>query len=160
MVESMESLKVPRREVAVRILLDDGRSLEGRLYTAPLGADGFAERVVDHLNDTTQDFVPLACGDDRFLLNKSGIIAVEVPEGRDEVEGWGTGAGREVPVRLTLPGGNSLLGKVLIVMPPERARVLDYFNAAPRFFPLIGEHRVTLVHRNYVVSVRSTIEDA
>jgi hypothetical protein len=64
-----------------------------------------------------------------------------------------------VPVRLTLPGGTSLLGTILVVMPPERARVLDFFNAAPRFFPLIGEHQVTLVHRNYVVSVRSAIED-
>jgi hypothetical protein len=155
----MESLKVPRRENAVRILLDDGRSLDGKLYTAPLAANGLAERVVDHLNDTTQDFIPLACGEDRFLLNKSGIIAVEIPGGRDEVEGWGSGAGREVPVRLTLPGGTSLIGTIFVVMPPERARVLDFLNATPRFFPLIGEHQVTLVHRNYVVSVRSAIEE-
>jgi hypothetical protein len=156
----MESLKVPRREVAVRILLDDGRSLDGRLYTAPLAADGLAERVVDHLNDSTQEFIPLACGDDRFLLNKSGIIAVEVPAGRNEVEGLESGAGRQVPVRLTLPGGTSLIGTILVVMPPERARVLDFFNAAPRFFPLIGERQVTLVHRSYVVSVRSAVEES
>jgi hypothetical protein len=156
----MQSLRVPRREVAVRIQLDDGRSLEGKLFTAQLAPDGLAGRVVDYLNDTAEEFIPLACGDDRFLLNKSGIIAVEVPDGRDEIEGWDSHTGREVLVRLTLPGGTNLLGRILIVMPPERSRVLDYLNAAPRFFPLIGERQVTLVHRNYVVSARSAIEES
>lgn len=152
----MELFRIPRREVAVRIVLDDGRSLDGRLFTAPAGHDGVPESVQEHLNDPSEDFVPLACAEDRFLLNKAGIILVQLPEGTDRVDGLDEGIGRDVAVRLTLAGGTSLIGRVRIAMPPERSRVLDYLNAAPRFLPLLGEGVVTLVNRNYIVSARGS----
>jgi DNA polymerase-4 len=40
---------------------------------------------------------------------------------------------------LTLTGGLSVVGKLSIVMPPERNRVVDYMNAAGRFLPLFGD---------------------
>ncbi len=150
----MEIYKIPRREVQARILLDDGRTLDGRLYTAATGPSGLPESVLAHLNDPTEEFIPLACGDDRFLVNKSGIVWVQIPDGEGEIEGLAEGAGKEVPVRLTLAGGTSLLGRFFVLMPPERSRVLDYLNAAPRFLPLLGEGFVTVVHRAYIVTAR------
>lgn len=150
----MEILKVPRRTITVRILLDDGRTLDGDMFTALLGLDGRPERVLDHLNDGSEEFFPVACGADRFLLNKSGVITVQVPGGMEEVGDPEIFDGHEVPVRVTLTGGISLIGRLPISMPPERSRVLDYLNSAPRFLPLLGAGQVTLVQRRYVVSVR------
>ena len=152
----MEIFQVPRRQVHARILLDDGRTLDSTLFLA-VGAQGTRpETVSDRLNDGSEEFLPVACGQDRFLLNKSGIITVQVLED-DRDEGEEVPA-REAVVRMSLAGGMGLLGRLRIVMPAERSRVLDYLNAAPRFLPLVVDGTTTLVHRRFIVSVRSEVE--
>ncbi len=155
----MDVFRVPKREEHVRILLDDGRTLEGELFAAVVGPDGMAGRVVDRLNDAAEDFLAVKCGDDRFLLNKAGIVTVQSPGGSREAVGLAEDSGREAPVRLGLAGGTGLVGRILILAPPERSRVLDYLNLAPRFFPLFGDRVVSLVHKRYVVTVRDLGSD-
>jgi hypothetical protein len=149
----MDIFAVPRREVAARILLDDGRTVHGSVYLAVAGLDGRPETVAERLNDPSEEFVPVASGSDRFLLNKSGILTVHVPVAGEAVHDMD--GGREAPVRISLAGGIGLLGSLHIAMPAERSRVLDYLNAAPRFLPLRSHEGVTLVHRRFIVSVRS-----
>ncbi len=150
----MEIYRVPKNETRVRILLDDGRSLDGSIYTSLAGPLGGPETILDRLTDPAEEFLPLACGEDRLLLNKTGIILVQCP-----AEAIGGAAGeqgaKEVPVRVSLAGGMGLVGRLSIRMPPERARVLDYLNAAPRFVPLLGERDVTLIQKHFIVTVRS-----
>lgn len=147
----MDAYRIPRRSVPVRLLLDDGRRLEGELYVSM--ADGTAfEGVLHRLNDPSEDFVPLAVGDDRFLLQKAGIVTAELAEPVSSAEEPGV---RAVRARLSLMGGTALLGQLRVEMPPERARVLDYLNAAPRFVPVWGPSGVTLVQRRAIVSVRA-----
>jgi hypothetical protein len=153
----MEIYKIPKVETRVWILLDDGRTLEGCLFTAAIGPGGGPETVLDRLNDRSEDFLPLAADGDRFLINKSGIISVQVPGGEGVIGAEEAEAAREVPVRISLIGGMSLLGRFVITMPAERARVLDYLNAAPRFVPLLGEGMTTLVQKRFVVTVRSAV---
>lgn len=155
----MEIFRVPRRRVRARILLDDGRTVDGDLYTAAAVTEGRPETVVHHLNDPTEEFLPLACGEDRFLLNKAGIVYAQILADPSEMGEAELEAARAVAVRLSLAGGMALLGTFRMVMPPERSRVLDYLNAAPRFLPLWGEGQVTLVQRSFVVSVRSEHAD-
>ena len=151
----MEQYRIPRRQVQARILLDDGRTLDGTVFTTDSVPGGRPEDVLHVLNDTSEDFVPLLCGDDSFLLNKAGIIWVQLTGATADEVAEQSEAGRPAPVRLTLAGGLSLVGTLSIVMPPERARVIDYMNAAGRFLPLFGDGQVTLVRRSFVVSVRS-----
>ena len=155
--EAMDLYKVPKIETRVRILLDDGRTLDGSVFTSVTGPHGGPETILDRLTDPTEEFVPLACGEDRLLLNKTGIILVQCPPDALGPEADEKGA-KEVPVRISLAGGTSLLGRLAIRMPPERARVLDYLNSAPRFVPLLGERQVTLVQKHFVVTVRNAAE--
>jgi hypothetical protein len=155
----MDIYRIPRREVPVQILLDDGRSLNGTLFTAVTGPEGRPEDVLHHLNDVGDDFVPLVCGRDSFLLNKAGIIWVQVAGGPAREIGADTASAQRISARVTLAGGVSVVGTLAIVMPPERSRAVDYLNAAGRFLPLFGEDGVTLVQRRFVVTVRSA-EDA
>ena len=150
----MEIYRVPRREVLVRILVEDGRTLEGVLFTAESGAGGYPEDVLQHLNHSDEGFVPLLQREESFLLNKAGIVWVQVAgssamEVRDE-----TGAGRTVPVVLSLAGGTSIAGSLVIVMPLERSRALDYLNATGTFVPVFGDGTATLVQRRFIVTVR------
>jgi hypothetical protein len=151
----MEIYRIPRREVPVRILLDDGRTLDGTFFTAEPGVGGRPDDVLQHLNDRTEDFVPLVCGSDSFLLNKAGIIWAQVSGVAAQEIAVEAGPGRKVPVRFSLAGGVSVVGTLAFVMPAERSRVLDYLNAAGRFLPLFGDGAVTLVQRRFVVTVRS-----
>ncbi len=150
----MDLFRVPRREAPVRLLLDDGRVLDAGFFTALTGPDGLPGRVVDRLNDPTEEFVALRSSLERFLVNKSGIVTVRVEGDPEEILGIEAGTGRHVPVRLSLAGGTALVGRLVVVMPADRSRVIDYLNAIPRFFPLVGEGTVTLVQKNFVVSVR------
>jgi len=151
----MELYRIPTRATVVRILLDDGRSLDGQLFTSDAGPGGRPQNLLDHLNDAASDFVPLASGRESILVNKAGIVWVQLSgEAAEEIAVDAEG-GHRVPVRLSLAGGISLVGVFSIVMPPERSRVLDYLNAAGRFVPVFGEGAVTLVQRRFVVLARS-----
>lgn len=152
----MIEYQVPRREVGATVVLDDGRRLECQLFTAVSSPEGGPQRVLERLNDSQEEFVPVSCGDDRFLVSKPGIVTVQITQ-QDELDAMESDAGREAPVRLCLAGGLSLVGRFRIVMPPERSRVLDYLNEAARFVPLFGEDRVTLVQRSYIVTAHSAI---
>jgi hypothetical protein len=155
----VELYKVPRRELDVRILLDDGRTLDGSLFASKTDTTGGPEDALHFLNTNSEDFVPLMCGKDSFLLNKAGIIWVQLSgQGAREIAAAHR-IGRPVPVRLSLAGGLSVVGTLSIVMPPERNRVVDYMNAVGRFVPLFGEGVTTLVQRGFVVSVRSADGD-
>lgn len=151
----MEIYRIPRHETSVRILLDDGRSLDGSVFTADAGPGGRPQDLLDRLNDPSEDFLPLASGGDSFLLNKAGIIWAQTSGASARELFEQAGGGRMVPVRMSLAGGMSLVGTLSIVMPPERSRVLDYLNAAGKFIPLFGEGTVTLVQRGFIVVVRA-----
>jgi hypothetical protein len=156
----LEIFRVPQREVPVRIVMDDGRPLEGRVWVPAQGPDGEPGRVADRINEQDEDFLPLAWGDDRLLLNKSGIVTLEVSSEDESLPGSADPTQDEVAVRITLVGGTSLVGRLRMRMPPERHRVLDYLNAAPRFLRVLGEGQITLVHRSYILFVRTLDEES
>lgn len=147
----MDLYRIPRSEISVRLLLDDGRTLEGDLFVPSTG-DSDLERVLGRLNDAHEEFLPLAVGNDRFLLNKTGILSAEIGPPDSEPDALGA---RVVVARLSLLGGLAVVGKIRIEMPPERSRVLDYMNAAPRFLPVWGDEKVTVVQRRAIISVRA-----
>jgi hypothetical protein len=151
----MEIYRVPRREVPVRVLINDGRTLDGTLFTAETGAAGRPEDLLSHLNDPSEDFVPLLCGGDSFLLNKRGILWVQLTGSAATELAEQAGSGQRVPVRVSLVGGVGVVGTLIVVMPLERSRVVDYLNASGPFLPLFGDGTVTLVQRRFVVTVTS-----
>jgi hypothetical protein len=153
----MELCRVPKVETPVRILLDDGRTLDGGIFTSASGPHGGPETVMDRLADPAEEFLPVACGNDRMLINRRGIVFVRCSREAVGADADEEGARLE-PVRMSLTLGMSLVGRLVIRMPPERARVLDYLNSAPRFVPLLGEGEITLVQKHFIVSVRSGAE--
>ncbi len=149
----MNSLRTPQRVVAVRILLEEGRTLEGGFYTPATRHDGSPGRLLDRLNDDTEEFLPFA-GRYETLINKAWIVTVQLASGQEYAEAVETEAAREQRVRVTLIRGKIVEGWVRYLMPEERGRLLDYLNTAPRFIPLVGDTRITMVHRRFIVNVQ------
>ena len=147
----MEIFKIPRREVRVNVLLDGGQELDGVFHIPASGEHGRPGRLADRLNDDSERCLPLVGHGEGQLIDQAWIAMVR-PENDDEVEETG-----ESPVvqriRVALANGMVLDGQLVYCMPPERCRLLDYFNAAPQFFPLADAERVVLINRRFIVRV-------
>ncbi|MFQ6023303.1 MAG: hypothetical protein ACE5NW_11325 [Acidiferrobacterales bacterium] len=149
----MKALRTPQRVVPVRVLLEDGRTVEGGFYAPAAGPDGGPGRLLDRLNDGLEEFVPLA-GRYETLISKAWMVTIQLPGDQEDAEGIESEVAREQRVRITLPRGKVVEGWIRYLMPEERGRLLDYLNTAPHFIPLVGENRITLVNRRFIVSVQ------
>jgi hypothetical protein len=149
----VKTLRTPQRMVAVRVILENGRAVEGGLYVPAIGPDGQPGRLLDRLNDDTERFLPLA-GRYETLLNKSAIVSVQLASGHERAENIEQEIAREQQVRMVLRQGEIVDGWIRYLMPEEKARLLDYLNAAPAFIAVLGERRVILVQRRFILSIQ------
>jgi len=156
----METLRVPKRAVEVRLLLEGGESLEGALYVPPTGPYGGPGRLIDRLNDEAEAFMPLVSdGSHTHLVSKTRILTLEIEAGQEDLEPIDTFASRELLVSIETVGGLTLSGRLVFVMPPGQRRTLDFLNAAPPFISLADEDKTTLIRRSGIISVREQEEN-
>lgn len=150
----METLRVPKRGVAVKVFLEGGHTLEGEVFVPASGPYGGPGRLIDRLNDQDEDFMPLSGEAGTSLVNKARVIAVEVPPDYEEADDVDAAPSLELQVEIKAIESLTLAGRVLHDMPPGQRRTLDYLNAAPAFITLLGESGATLIRRTAIVGVR------
>ena len=150
---------IPKRRIKVRIELLTGGTLTGSFYADQHNSSGGPGRVSDRLNNREEPFIPLAVEDRHILVRKAVIATVQL-----ENEPWETpqqsSNTSELRLRVKLTNGSSARGKIVAVLPKERARVLDFLNCYDaEFLALIsGENRITLVNSNHIESVTEFVE--
>jgi len=148
----MEELRVPQRKVQVRVLLAGGTELDGLLFAPAQGPDGRPGRLIDRLNDTSEGFLPLVRGQEKWLLSKSWLVSITLEPGEDDREPID---GEDVQrVAIELFGGGHVEGELRYTMPATRARLLDYVNAAPRFVRLLRDDGLSVVNRDFIVRLQ------
>jgi hypothetical protein len=150
----MKIFRVPQREIAAHITMEDGEVLDGILYVPATGHGGGPGRLGERLNDEDERFIPLAQDRQAFLVNKTRIMLVELPQGEEELEFQEAESGKEREVEVGMKGGLQLTGRLKYTMPVEKERILDYINAAPMFIPMLRDGRVVLVNGRYLVSLK------
>lgn len=153
-----EQFRVPKRPVAVEILVDGGRLIEGNLHVGlDAGPFGGRERIIDVLQ-APGAFVPLTSRDAAYLLLKERMIWIRVQDPRDAGEDDGFAGCPEAEVEILLasvpPEYASLDGTVRLAMPPGRVRLLDFLNGAGPFFGLRTRGGSVLVNTRYVTELR------
>jgi hypothetical protein len=149
----MEEYRVPQRKVQVRVRLEDGRDVEGFLFAPATGPDGEPGRVVDRLNDEPERFLALVGEDWSCLLHKGSVVAIELTQDDGRLELHEGEHAKEVRVEIQLETSFVISGTICYTMPPERGRVLDFFNAAPDFIPLETDSGTTLFNVDRVISL-------
>ena len=149
----MKIFEVPRRQIEALVMLSGKESMAGVFYTAAAGPSGAPERLSERLNDPEESFLPLATPHQRCLLNKERIVQAQVALADEELEFPEERADHRALVRITLAGREDVEGKILYTMPSGHERLLDYLNAAPRFFPVLCGETVTFVNRSYVLTI-------
>jgi hypothetical protein len=154
----VEGLRIPRQEVEVKILLEDKQLIVGRLYVPTTGPFGGPGRLEDRLNDEKEEFMPLICCEsETSLVSKSRIVTVEVTADPEEYHTAEAG-NRDLEISVDMIDGHTLSGRISYLLPPGQRRTLDFLNASPPFFLLLGKDKITLVRRNSVTRVRELNE--
>ena len=150
----MEVFRVPQREISVTVRLIDGSRHEGKLFAPASGPDGAPGRLIDRLNDEKEHFIPLAGAEGGFLISKSALVAIHLGQEDGRLE-WHEGEqAHQVDVAVVLEGGVELEGRVAYSLPPEKRRILDFFNMTLGYVPIQESEGMTLFNRDHVIRVR------
>jgi hypothetical protein len=151
---AMSELKVPTIAVVAEVLCADGRRFRGRIFvpTAAMNHSG-ATRAAEWMNEPAR-FFPFLPDDlaSPVLVNKREVLVLSVDAEADD------GNGEEdpnSPVRQVAIEAEKerLDGRLLIEMPQNQARVLDYLNRPEMFLTLRAGHQHHLVQKERITRV-------
>jgi hypothetical protein len=149
----MDPLRIPKRRSEIEVTFADGSVRKVAVFLAEQASRHGGEERVRDLLESSADFVPGIDreGDNVAFFAKESIAVVrtdEPPWERDEVN-----LPVEHEVEVWLRGGTVLRGFLSYVLPADSSRPIDYLNGSSRFFTLIEEGRVALVHKTHVLEV-------
>jgi hypothetical protein len=147
--------RVPTRLVKAEIEIEGGRREDVELFLV-YGAETHegSETVGEALN-RPRSFLPVRsqASEELLLVRRSAIVTVragaeEIPSELEQVEGVTSFIDF---VRLELHGGEVLEGAVATNLPPESARISDYFNLQSELFvPLLEGDNVIFVNKDFI----------
>ncbi|ROR32159.1 hypothetical protein [Inmirania thermothiophila] len=149
-----EELRIPKRPLTVTLWVHPEGPVVGCLFLAESGETGTLEDPLEVLNGPAPFIVVRREGapaDPIRFYNKRAIVRVLC--GPDEEEAWAATAAQAC--ELHLMDGTVLRGTVRHSLPPERARLYDFFNLERERFARIRleDGEACLVNKAYVVAV-------
>lgn len=148
----MDRLRIPKHRIEVELVLLGAKRRRVAVFLAECTEEHpGAERLSDVLNRGV-DFLPAIGEDDRPLFVGTQAIGAALVAADDEPAD-DAALPTEHEVTVTLIDGQELAGALSFVQPPDRARIIDFLNDAPAFFPLVTGGRVALIHKRRVAQV-------
>jgi hypothetical protein len=151
--------KVPTVALNAEATLADGRRFRGRIFLPTAAHDHTGSmRAEEWMNDGV-DFFPFLLDDASapVLLNKREIVALTVPASADRDRTL-----EAIPLpqrRLALEcGSRRFEGTIVIDMPENHSRVLDYLNRPGAFLTLREKDRHHLVAKGRITRVTESRE--
>jgi hypothetical protein len=157
LVKSLGDLRVPTIALPAEVVTVDGRTAKGRIFVpAAAYRHAGAMRAEEWMNEDV-DFFPFLpdSSQEPELLNRHEILVLTVPAHADagaEAEGTRLPE-RSVVVDLR---GRRLSGTLVIDMPEEHSRVLDYLNRPGRFLTLRDGLKHHLIQKDRITRVQET----
>lgn len=160
LVKNLGDLRVPTLALPAEVLTVDGRSAVGRIFVpAAAHSHGGAMRADEWMNEPA-DFFPFLPDDAEqpVLLNRHEVLILTVPAHADAGDLVDTVPLPEKTVTVDCRG-RRLSGRLVIDMPEEHSRVLDYLNRPGRFLTLRDGPRHHLVQKSRITRVQETREE-
>src|SRR5262245_27789237 len=146
-MDTVRLFRVEKLRRAVRVVLTDGRRLDGDVFLAErTKARAEPQEPIDLLNEDAPFFPFFFNEQEVLLVAKEQVIRVETagPEGDPSAE-MPDGA---MAVEIMLIDGSSISGFVPLEKRGEQTRLLDFLNGyARRFIPVFWGEQVCLVNR-------------
>jgi hypothetical protein len=152
------SFQIPKFEAPAEILLSDNRRLRGRLFLSILSSSKLGHSsVLDSLNEP-QKFFPFLLEESNQveIINKDVVVSVTVDIKLDQDEGTDIlNANLWIEeIELKCSPYMNLRGNVVLDLPPNKARVLDFFNLTTAFFALQDGEKHHIINKRYVTSIK------
>jgi hypothetical protein len=150
----MSDLRVPKREVAVEVVLPGGEARQLSIYLAEGAASHPGpERPSDLLNGSAP-FIPAreAASGAMTFLHRASIAVARVAAEEEPADDAFT-IPIEHEVEITLTDGSLLTGLVGYFAPEFHQRLVDFLNRPEPFLRLLERDRVALVGRAHVAQV-------
>jgi hypothetical protein len=156
----MSELRVPTVALNAEVLCGDGRTFLGRIFVpASASVHAGAMRPEEWMNEPSA-FFPFLPDDASgpVILNRHEILIISVPASADADEVLEEAANpcRRVTVEC---GGRRLEGVIVIDMPQNQSRVLDYLNRAGGFLTLRDGERHHLIRKGRITRVLEEREE-
>ncbi|MGH7718900.1 MAG: hypothetical protein ACREON_08680 [Gemmatimonadaceae bacterium] len=120
--------RIEKQRLAVSLRLLGGRCVEGEMFV-PRTAEGYAPvaRAIDVFN-ADEPFLPLELADGGVVLVAKDRVVEVMGEGVGEDDELRLSIALRSPLELILNGGAVLEGWMLLEVPDDRQRVLDFLN--------------------------------
>jgi hypothetical protein len=150
----LSELRVPTVALNAEVLCGDDRTFLGRIFV-PAAASGHsgAMRPEEWMNEAS-DFFPFLPDDatEPVILNRREILIISVPAAADadQVLEEASNPRRRVTIEC---GGRRLEGHIVIDMPQNQLRVLDYLNRPGLFLTLRDGERHHLIRKRRITRV-------
>ena len=152
-METIRLFRVEKLRRAVRVVLTDGRRLDGDVFLAErTRSRAEPQEPIDLLNEDAPFFPFFLNEQEVLLVAKEQVTRVETaaPDG-EAVADMPDGA---MAVEITLIDGSSVSGFVPLEKRGEQTRLLDFLNGyLKRFVPVFWGEQVCLVNRSLIASV-------
>jgi len=149
----MSDLKIPTNAILAEVLCADGRRFRGRIFlpTTAMHHSG-ATRAAEWMNEPAPFFPFLPDDGAPVLVNKREVLVLTVDAEDDDgnAEDDPNSPVRQVAVEAET---ERLDGRLLIEMPLNQARVLDYLNRPEMFLTLRAGHRHHLIQKERITRV-------
>jgi hypothetical protein len=150
---------VNTRRLRVDLLLTGHRTITGDIHLQPLAAHHTGpETAVDLFNRNEQFFAVTLEGEQPLFLAKSQVVYLKLPPQPPIEDPDRATAARRLDLEVELADGTLLEGLVSLEMPPDRLRILDFLNYAPRFFAVWTPETVRVVNRDHVRAVSPLVD--
>ena len=155
----MSELRVPTLALDAEVLCADGRAFTGRIFLpAASSTHAGPMRPEEWMNDTVPFFPFLPAGEQGpVILNKHEVLVLSFLAADDVAdEDASKGPERRLAVEVR---GRVLTGAVVIDMPANQMRVLDYLNTSRPFLAVHEGERRHLVRKARITRVLEIREE-
>lgn len=147
----MNSRWMTTRRERVEVRLTDRRPLIGDIYLQPTARlHAGPETATDLFNRDEPFFALMLEGEQPLFVAKAQVLYVQLPPQPAIDDPERASAARRIELEIELADGSLHEGVVMIELPPDRLRALDFLNVAPSFFPLWSPESVRIINRTHL----------
>jgi hypothetical protein len=152
------TFQIPRFEASAELLLSDNRRLKGKLFLPILPSSKLGHStVIDSLNEP-QRFFPFFSekSNQVEIFNKDILVevVVDIDVDQDDTSTLLNSNFWIEQIEVQCSTYVSVTGNVILDLPPNRARVLDFFNLPAAFFSLQDGKNTHIINKKYVTNIR------
>lgn len=139
------------RRQRVEVNLTERRVLGGEIHLQMLARlHSGPETPTDFLNRDDQFFVLSLEDEQPVFVAKAQVLYLKLPPQPAIEDPDRAVAARRIELEVELSDGTLLEGIVMMELPPDRLRALDFLNSAAPFFPLWTVDAVRVINRNHI----------